>query len=217
MKKTTKKLSIILLCVILFATVGIIAISSDKDIKISDDYKFEKESEMLDYIDTVKIRNAELLSKKLEDVPATVTFSKAMTEEDLDKFVASYDIDIHQIQSRGYDSAGNRTTAMLAPDNNEFSGIERLLEGMAESKGGVFVGVIGMYIVTDAETVSEIQKDDSVLLIDTSTDRYHISGRTAKNRNTTGSLFKEEDSDYSFAHSIAWDAEDLELVNYAKK
>ncbi len=215
MKKIIKRLSIVLLCAILIATAGIIALSSDKDIKISDDYRFKAKSEMQGYIDTVNSRNAELVEEGLTNVPATVTFSKAMTKEDLEKFVASYDIDILELQARKYDSNGNRATIMSRVDqglDETFS----LIELMGQSRGGVYVGVIGLNIVTNSETVAEIQKDDDVLLIDTSTDRYHISGRTSRSRNTSNSLFKEEDSGYSFANSLAWQAEDLGLVNYAK-
>lgn len=156
--------------------------------------------------------NAELSEVVLDDIMTTITFSKSMNAAELEAYVKAYDINIVQLQARGYDKDGNRITFFSRTDK----GLEetfRLLSELANSDEVVLAGAIGVYALTSSSSVRDIQNDKNTLLIDSSADQYYNDDTAVSGyeRNATSSPDEEKNS---FANSIAWDAEELGLVYY---
>lgn len=156
--------------------------------------------------------NAELSEVVLDDIMTTITFSKSMNAAELEAYVKAYDINIVQLQARGYDKDGNRITFFSRTDK----GLEetfRLLNELANSDEVVLAGAIGVYALTSSSSVRDIQNDKNTLLIDSSADQYYNDDTAVSGyeRNATSSPDEEKNS---FANSIAWDAEELGLVYY---
>ncbi|MBQ7976970.1 MAG: hypothetical protein IJ300_14895 [Clostridia bacterium] len=217
MKKYLSKLIFIISCIILCVTLSVPAVAainyslnfSSNDIT---ETKVKTKNTINKYIESVNSMNTQLSEVVLDDVVTTITFSKSMDAEELERYVDAYNIEIVQLQARGYDKDGNRITFFSRTDK----GLEetfRLLNELANSDEVVLAGAIGMYALTSSSSVSDIQNDNNTLLIDSSADQYHNDNTAVSGyeRNVTSSPDEEKTS---FANSIAWDAEELGLVYY---
>jgi|GEM_PF-648265 len=217
MKKHFHKISIVIGCILLCATLTITAVAA-----VNHTFSYnpnntsitntKNENAIKQYIDSINSMNAELSEVVLDDIMTTITFSKSMNAAELEAYVKAYDINIVQLQARGYDKDGNRITFFSRTDK----GLEetfRLLSELANSDEVVLAGAIGVYALTSSSSVRDIQNDKNTLLIDSSADQYYNDDTAVSGyeRNATSSPDEEKNS---FANSIAWDAEELGLVYY---
>lgn len=165
------------------------------------------------YMDSINDFNSELAKEKSKDVVSTITFSKGMSMIEMEEYISKYDIDAVQLQARGYDKNGKRITFFSRTDIGIKNALQTL-ETMANSSNVKFAGVIGMYAFVNSEYIDDIQSDAKTLLLDTSADEYF---NDVKNASTTAQK-KEEiivgSKKQDFVHSIAWDAEDTDIVSY---
>ena len=215
MKKHFHKISIVIGCILLCATLTITAVAAVNhtfSYNPNNTTNTKNENAIKQYIDSINSMNAELSEVVLDDIMTTITFSKSMNAAELEAYVKAYDINIVQLQARGYDKDGNRITFFSRTDK----GLEetfRLLNELANSDEVVLAGAIGVYALTSSSSVRDIQNDKNTLLIDSSADQYYNDDTAVSGyeRNATSSPDEEKNS---FANSIAWDAEELGLVYY---
>ncbi len=212
-KKINVILSGIIICIII--AIAVVTVSGDT-LKYNPNNatatNLQTQSAMQDYISTVNSQNAEL-SANLDDVVTTITFSKAMSAADIEQYVNTYDIEIVQLQARGYDASGNRVTFFSRTDkglDETFS----ILEQQAQSSGADFAGAIGMYALTSSDKIADIQKDSNTFLVDTSTDKQYRKSTTTIFGTKKDTTISDNEVKRVFSHSVAWDAEDLGLVDY---
>lgn len=217
MKKYLSKLSFIISCIILCLTLSVTAVAA---INYSFNFRSNDITETTaktkntinKYIESVNSMNTQLSEVVLDDVMTTITFSKSMDAEELERYVDAYNIEIVQLQARGYDKDGNRITFFSRTDK----GLEetfRLLNELANSDEVVLAGAIGMYALTSSSSVSDIQNDKNTLLIDSSADQYY-NDNTAVSGYERNAKSTPDEEKRSFANSIAWDAEEFGLVYY---
>lgn len=211
-KKINVILSVIIFCIVI--VMAIVTVSGDT-LKYNPNNptatNLQTKSAMQEYISAVNSQNAEL-SANLEDVVTTITFSKAMSATDIEQYVDLYDIEIVQLQARGFDKEGNRITFFSRTDKG-LDKTFRILEQQSQTTNVDFAGVIGMYALISSDKVTAIQNDSNTFLVDTSTDEQYRKSTTTifgTKKDTT----KENDVKRIFSHSVAWDAEDLGLVDY---
>jgi len=216
MKKHFPKISILVGCILLCMTLTITAFAAVTSARYNPNNVTatnEKTANAMDeYIDSVNAQNMQLSKATLNDVITTITFSRSMTASDLEEYVNAYDIKIVQLQARGYDKYGNRITFFSRTDKG-FEETFRMLNELAESDGVEFAGAIGLYALTSSKSVASIQADNRTLLIDTSADQYYNNEKAVSGNERNAAVTTEEVS-HIFANSIAWDAEDLGLVQY---
>lgn len=216
MKKYLPKFSILIGCILLCMTLTITAFAAVTSARYNPNNVTatnEKTANAMDeYIDSVNSQNIQLSKVTLDDVITTITFSRSMTAADLEAYVKAYNIEIVQLQARGYDKYGNRITFFSRTERG-FEETFRMLNELAESDGVEFAGAIGLYALTNSTSVTAIQADNRTLLIDTSADQYY-NNEKAVSGNERNAAVAAEDVSHIFANSIAWDAEDLGLVYY---
>lgn len=164
------------------------------------------------YINSVNAQNTKLAETDFKDIATTITFSESMSDEELERYINSYNIEAVQLQARGYDKDGNRITFFSKTD----MGIKmtfQLLKNMAKDDNIQFAGVIGMYALTDSAYINAIQNDTKTLLIDTSADKRYENKNSVSTYQTNleGSI---ETTRRNFVNSVAWDAENLGIVFY---
>ena len=155
----------------------------------------------------------EAATADLDDVITTITFSKAMSANDLKQYIDSYDIEIVQLQARGFDTSGNRVTFFSRTDKG-LDETFRILEQQAQSSGADFAGAIGMYALTSSDKVTAIQNDANTFLVDTSTDEQYRKSTTTIFGTKKDTTLSDDKVERVFSHSVAWDAEELGLVDY---
>lgn len=164
------------------------------------------------YINSVNAQNLQLSETDRSDIMATITFSKSMSVDELITYIDIYNIDAIRLQARGYDKEGKRITFFSKTD----LGIEttyKMIIDMAKDGNVQFAGVIGMYARIDAEYIKDAQNNDKTLLLDLSTDGNYEKIESVSVFQSKA-IADTKASKQSFAHSIAWDAEDLGLVHY---
>lgn len=212
-KKINIIVSAIILCIVI--AVAVVTVSGDT-LKYNPNNatatNLQTKSAMQDYINTVKSQNAKL-SADLDDVITTITFSKAMSANDLKQYIDSYDIEIVQLQARGFDTSGNRVTFFSRTDKG-LDETFRILEQQAQSAGADFAGAIGMYALTSSDKVTAIQNDANTFLVDTSTDEQYRKSTTTILGTKKDTTISDDKVERVFSHSVAWDAEELGLVDY---
>lgn len=221
MKKHLSKISLIISCILLCATITVTAVSAVASTNSSGTYNpnnasitnLKTTNAIEEYIESIELKNSKLTKVNLEDVMTTITFSKAMTANDIEAYVETYDIEIVQLQARGYDKYGNRITFFSRTDKG-FEETFRMLNELAESDDVEFAGAIGMYALANSASVSAMQNDNRTLLVDTSADQYHNNNNTVQG-NERNAKSSNEDESPAFTNSIAWDAEDLGIVYYS--
>lgn len=217
MKKYLSKIGLIVGCILLCAAITITAaVVAAPPSGYDPDNAVPANAITLDavneYIKSVNAQNEQLCKVQLEDVITTITFSRSLSAEELQAYVEAYDIEIVQLQARGYDKHGNRITFFSRTDKG-FEETFRMLNELAESDGVELAGVIGMYALTKSTSLGAIQNDSRTLLVDTSADGYSKSNVAVSGSERNAALVTA-DSSYAFTNSIAWDAEDLGLVYY---
>lgn len=214
MKKTAKNapnlllIGAITLCIVISMSVAVAAATNTEDLVESG----LSVGKLQSYVTDAEEMNEILSAESLEDVLTTITFSEALSSDILQEYVETYNIEIVQIQARGFDTDGNRITFFSRTDK----GIEEtfeILADLAASDGVELSGVIGMYALIDSQTIQLIQADQYTYLADTSGDAF-FSG----NQNTYGIQRNTEEYgntvSKAFPQSVAWEAEDLGLVDY---
>lgn len=167
------------------------------------------------YVTEVGKMNQELSKQSIDNVITTITFSEALSNATLQEYVEKYDIRIVQLQARGFDADGNRITFFSRTDK----GIDetyRMLNELAAGDGIDFVGVIGMYALTDAENIGIIQADRYTFLADTTGDAFFTGNQSTNGIQRNTAKYGDAVSK-AFPQSVAWDAEELELVDYSRK
>lgn len=216
MKKYFSKITILIGCVLLCMTFTIAAFAAVVSTKYNPNNvtatNEKTANDINEYIDSINSQNMQLSKTTLDDVITTVTFSRSMSAADLEAYVEAYDIEIVQLQARGYDKYGNRITFFSKTDKG-FEETFRMLNELAESDDVEFAGAIGLYALTSATSVTAIQADNRTLLIDTSADQYYNNEKAVSGSERNAAV-TAEDVSYIFANSIAWDAEDSGLVYY---
>lgn len=212
-KKINVITSVIVLCIII--AIAVVTVSGDT-LKYNPNNatatNLQTQSAMQDYISTVNSQNAQL-SANLDDVVTTITFSKAMSATDIEQYVNTYDIEIVQLQARGYDASGNRITFFSRTDKG-LDETFKLLEEQAKASNTNFAGAIGMYALTSSDKVTAIQNDSNTFLVDTSTDEQYRKSTTTIFGTKKDTTISNDEVERVFSHSVAWDAEDLGLVDY---
>lgn len=169
--------------------------------------------ELQSYVADTEEMNQILSSESLEEALTTITFTEALSSDMLQEYVETYNIEIVQIQARGFDADGNRITFFSRTDE----GIEEtfsILAELASSDGVELSGVIGMYALTNSQTISLIQADQYTFLADTSGDAFFTGNQDTygiqRNSEAYGNTVSK-----AFPQSVAWNAEDLGLVDYS--
>lgn len=218
MKKLfSKKLAIILSSTIICVLVVVTVLGfSGKSLKYNPNNatatNLKTISAMQDYKTNVESENAKLPSN-LEDVISTITFSKAMSFDELKQYVESYDIEILQLQARGFDKSGNRTTLFSRADKGLDETFD-ILEFTLQSSSSDYAGIISMYALVNSNNIPSIQNDSNVFLVDTSNDEEYRKSITNIFGTKKESFSTDNEIERVFPHSVAWDAEDLGLVSY---
>lgn len=105
MKKYLSKLSFIISCIILCVTLSVPAVAainysfnfSSNDIT---ETKVKTKNTINKYIESVNSMNTQLSEVVLDDVVTTITFSKSMDAEELERYVDAYNIEIVQLDRK---------------------------------------------------------------------------------------------------------------------
>lgn len=126
----------------------------------------------------------QLEKAKVNNIIATITFSKPVSYEELQAFITKHQITPRQIQGRAL-RGEDRLTVAVKPQENMNEIVQKQIEP------ATFVGYIDMYAILDSKQLSKLEADPLTLLVDTSGDSYF-----------TG-------SDKEFPHALSWLLEDL--------
>lgn len=167
------------------------------------------------YVAEVGEMNQDLSKQPMDNVITTITFSEALSNVTLQEYVEKYDIRIVQLQARGFDAEGNRITFFSRTDK----GIDetyRILNELAAGDGVDFVGVIGLYALTDAENIGAIQADRYTFLADATGDAFFTGNQRTYGIQRNTEEYGDEVGK-AFPQSVAWDAEELGFVDYSRK
>lgn len=207
---------LVLVGILVISLAASLSIAVASATSVSDTTLVSAETDQLrSYIGNAEEKGAALAKESLEDVITTITFREALTAENLQAYVESYSIDIVQIQARGFDSEGNRITFFSRTDK----GIEEtyaILNELADSDGVQLTGIIGMYALIDSSAIDQIQKDRYTLVADTSADAFFSGKKSVSGNQRNYEQYKDSVSKV-FPQSVAWEAEDIGLVDYTAK
>ncbi len=164
------------------------AVSEQYD-AISEYKQIEKtEAGLNAYKDKVEEKTKQLAERKVDNIAATITFSKPISYEELQQYIATHELAPKQIQARGIIGDERLTVYVAKPQDNMH---EIVLEQLKQAE---FIGYLDMYTILDWKQIQAIESDSLTFLVDTSGDSYF-----------TGSDDKEE-----FPHALSWLKEDLE-------
>jgi hypothetical protein len=156
-----------------------------------------------DYVNAVKKENKDLNSCNYSDIITTITFVKPLTFEELDAYIGKYKITGIQLQVRGLQPDGVRTTlftgASCDGDNSKTS------IAWIEDNGDSFIGIVGLYALIDSNEIIAVQDDPLTYLADTTNDKYV---REIKD------YMELVENGGGFVSNIAWYLEDLHIVGY---
>ncbi|MVO99922.1 hypothetical protein [Paenibacillus lutrae] len=118
-----------------------------------------------------KERTAKLKDKAdaNEMILATFTFSKALTEQEIQKLVDKYGLDLKYVYTRSIDRQDLRVTALHEVSGTQYIN-KRLIDDYIKNFGGEYKGIIEANGYIKAGMVDKIDKEKLVYLTDTDGD-----------------------------------------------
>lgn len=201
-KRLLSMLAILIICPIIASSVS--ASSSDEILQPQD---IQNRHQLSNYIESVENINrnvfavAETTSETV--VPATITFSRYLTFDDLKEYIDLYDIELQQVQLRGLTKDGTRVTcATLVYNGMDYT--EKLMYKQAAEQEFELVGITDVYAYILPSKIEAISQSEFTYLVDTSA--------VAARQNTgveNESLASEESV---FPKSLTWELEDLNIL-----
>jgi len=139
----------------------------------------------------------------LSDIVTTITFAQRMTSYEINEFVALHNIYVVKLEGRGIDPDGECATSVVRTTHG-VDYAEQVIIRMAEQRDVEFVGFISMNALVCAGELDNIQADARVFLADTSGD--------VRLQNDVNRHVRTISQSSSFPESLAWELEDLGLV-----
>lgn len=118
--------------------------------------------------------------------------------------VASYDIELQQVQLRGLMPDGTRVTvATLVHKGMDYT--ENVVNQQAERGGYELVGITDVYAYIDSDLIDDLSADNQVYLVE--------AVAVGNDNSSTMSVGNEADEvAVSFPKSLTWELEDLGLL-----
>ena len=131
------------------------------------------------------------------NIAATITFAEYMTFDELESLIDEYDIQIHQIQTRGLSEDDMRITVSTLYSDITTAQESTYLE--ATLNNFEVVGITDIYAYVPVDNVSSLELNEQVYMVD-----------VAENNMQTMSIDSEDSTE--FPKSLAWELEDNGLL-----
>jgi len=132
----------------------------------------------------------------------TITLSKYVTEEELEKLVKEYNIEILAIEGRSVEKGTNlKGTFFVTPENGMLYD-KKLLLDILQRNEAEFKGFTAIVANTQNKDIQKLRNDKMVFLIDPSADTHFV--RNPKHEKTNSwdgyapSLYEQSDNYYTF-------------------
>ena len=166
-----------------------------------------KTSDQLDsYVAKVKSYNSNQMGSRniSDELATTITFSKYLTFNELEKYAREYALTIKQVQVRGIEEDGTRIT-VFALANTDLSNVEANVLEEAATNNFEIVGITDIYAYVNSNNLMSISDDMLTYLADTSGNNMLSSANinNVMSANTDSKIFPK---------SLTWELEDLEIL-----
>lgn len=148
----------------------------------------------VEYKEILEVINDIVISKNLEDVPATVTFTEAQDFDKLETLEKDHDIVVDSLEVRLLKDGEEVFTAFIK--NTELSDSERYLTSLSLENDLEIIGIVSANLTADSAEVNKLQADKSIFSVDTSAADF-IEEKTKT----------EENEKVAFPKSLAWELE----------
>ncbi|GHV36684.1 hypothetical protein FACS18949_16350 [Clostridia bacterium] len=161
------------------------------------------------YVVAAHALSATISNTELSGVMTTITFSERLSAEEVFDFAAENNLEIAQIQGRGYDASGTWISLAARAD----IGLDRMKDSVseqAEVNEFTFAGYTGINARVNANKLTDIQNSPKVFLADVSGDRY-FQGYTQADG--TARNYEDGKRATDYPQSLAWPIEELGLLS----
>ncbi len=123
-----------------------------------------------------------------------------MSFEEFAEYIATYDIDVVQLQLRGLTTNGERVSIFSRTDMG-LDETKRILNEQASKGGYTIIGITGINAVFSPSVFSAVQEDSHTYFVDTGSE-LQLTQDTADSANAAG----------AFPQSLTWQLEDIGLL-----
>lgn len=166
-------------------------------------------AEVSSQIELAENNNNTLAKTDLTDIVTTITFSDYITFEEFAKYSEDYELEIAQLQLRGYAADGTRVT-MFTKTTKGLAETERLIEELAQHDNTTLTGITSAFAYVDANNLTALTRDELTFLADTTGDAY------APNNASIASIQRNSSLDGAFTaefpQPMTWQLEDLGVL-----
>jgi hypothetical protein len=126
----------------------------------------------------------ELEQSPIEKYFVTVTFSKYLSKDEIEKLVKDYNIEVLAIEGRSIENGTMlKGTFFVSPENGIFYD-EKLLLDMLKRNDATFKGFTAVIANMQNQDIQKLRNDESVFLIDTSADTHFARNPEHKKENS---------------------------------
>lgn len=212
MKKVLIVITVILVLV-LCTSIGVSAVNikmeNDSITKLKQGLTANKLSSIAEvnkYKEDVAKANKLLKEKSFNDIPATVTFKRALTRREIAQMEQFGGIKYNTLEVR-LKKGDERITAFTRTDGGlEYT--EAVIKKAAIQEGMEFVGFISGQATVRSDQINCLETNDKVYLIDASCDGFFEE----MNRNEDGQQ-RNSNVKKRYPKSLAWEIEDMQTGN----
>jgi hypothetical protein len=156
--------TLLVISTLVFGAVSAYATVKDSYNPINKYEKIEKTNDGIEkYKQSVKEQYNQLKIANVSDVMVTITFDKALSMEELERYVIKHNIKPVQIQARSLQGDGTRVTTM-SKTTKGYKQTDTIIQQELQKLNLTFVGYVSMYALVNSCDIDSIQNDRNTYL-----------------------------------------------------
>lgn len=194
-------LSVLVLCPVIF-----VSVLASNGVPVDNPQDIHSQYQLSNYVDSVvTVNNSISTNDSLSNrIPATITFADYISFEELEAYIETYDVELQQIQLRGFMEDGTRVT-MATLVHKGMDETKNLVYTQSTEQQFDLAGITDVYAYVVPSNIVNMSNDALTYLVDTS---YAIA--PADNNVATTAITPSTSSE--FPKSLTWELENLNLM-----